>query len=292
MILAMNYDGLYRHVGDRPTEEDIERVRRFREKGGIFGIVTDRDVFTIMAIIGMFRGEYDFLVCSSGVCVIAKTSDPTAGVALSSVGVESELPVQLYCHTCHQSFLTMLYDLFSSVGMTFMTVDTPGFRGGMAMARDFAAKHAGSSEVGCGVHFWYDGGQYFIGKVGREALDSMRPFTACAAGFKNEVTAIGVCDAVERFFPGKFEVNRSGGMVFVTAKGCNREYAIRRYAEFAGVADGDIMVAGSCEADICALRAFGGIALSGSDPKVMAAAASEEESFARIMDLAMERVQG
>ena len=290
MIFAAEYDGTYRREELGPTDADVERVRRFREAGGLFGIITDRDVFQVMAVIGVFKGEFDFIVCSSGACGIVKSSDIAAGgTRLESVGVAGELPVQLYCNYCHQSLLPMLYDFFEGVGMTGMQADIPGFRGGPDMAHDYGRRFDPEKEKGCGLHFWYHGGQFFNSKVGREALDYVFPFTQCKVSFKDELLAGSARDSLMSRFPGAFNTALDGCSFAVTAAGSDRVYGIRRFAEIAGVSEDRIVAVGSSLADRDMLCAFRGIALEGSDSSVTEAAASVVTTFGEAIGSVMDR---
>lgn len=264
IVFACDYDGTYRYNTEpRPVDADIEAVRRFRAEGNVFGIVAERDVFEMMAIIGVLRSEYDFIVCSGGASAIVKTSDASAGKSLTSVGVESELPVQLYCHGLNPYIVYDAVGIAETAGATGVTIDTPGFRGGVCMAEDYARTYSPAKGVGCNVHFWY-GGQFFQKPVNRDALMFVFPISRCSVNFRCVSAAESTAKLILERYNGKVEIHPRGRGFDLTVKGMDKVYGIERVLEYLRLPADCVWSYGDGNGDIGMLRKYNGIAVSGS----------------------------
>jgi len=288
-IFVCDYDGTYRTGTNAvPEDFDFEAVREFRRGGGIFGIATERDVFEIMAIIGVFRGEYDFIVCSSGACAIVRTDNAAVGVRLGSVGVESELPTQLYCHGLSPYLVYEIAGLIGSVGADSLVVDSAGFAGGIGMAYDMKRQHEEMGGMGCNVHFW-DGGSFFQDTVGRDALKYLFPVSRVTARFKNALIADGVVAAIGYSYPDKVAIHRDGTCFDLTVPEASKVYGIRRVLEFLGEDDGGVWTFGDSHRDIGMLREYNGIAVAGSEASAAGVTKYTAKSVAEAVEIAMKR---
>jgi len=271
IILACDYDGTYRRMDAVPEPCDIDAVSAFRKNGNLFGIVTERDVFEVMAIIGIFQNEYDFIVCSSGACAIVKTNDASAGVRLESVGVEGLLPTRLYCHGLSPYLVYEITDLLDRAGVSSVTVDSSGFKGGPGMAWDFKEEFEKKGGLGCRLHFWY-GGQFFQDTVGRDALLHLFPVSRLTARFRNTLTADGAIGEIYRHYRGQVNIHRNGAAFDITVAEADKVYGIRRVLDFLRLPEENVRAFGDGFGDICMLREFDGIAVKDSAPEVIAAA--------------------
>lgn len=66
-IIACDYDGtLFREDGSGVSLEDKNAIIQFRNNGGLFGIVTGRDLINSSYVIKELDGIFDFLICSTG----------------------------------------------------------------------------------------------------------------------------------------------------------------------------------------------------------------------------------
>lgn len=64
-VLASDYDGTLR-VNQEVSETDLKALKKWREAGNAFGIVTGRSFQTITQEIKKYNIGYDFLVCNNG----------------------------------------------------------------------------------------------------------------------------------------------------------------------------------------------------------------------------------
>jgi HAD superfamily hydrolase (TIGR01484 family) len=66
-VIASDFDGtLFQENGLGIISEDFNAIKTFRDKGGLFGIVTARDLTGSKQILQMLKGYLDFFVCSGG----------------------------------------------------------------------------------------------------------------------------------------------------------------------------------------------------------------------------------
>lgn len=66
-IVASDYDGtLFQENGIGISEEDKNAICKFRTQGGLFGMVTGRDLYASVPIKKELSGMLDFLICSTG----------------------------------------------------------------------------------------------------------------------------------------------------------------------------------------------------------------------------------
>ncbi len=69
-IIACDFDGtLFQENGIGISCEDSNAIKRFRSNGGLFGIVTGRDLTASKFIIESLPSSLDFLICSTGAII-------------------------------------------------------------------------------------------------------------------------------------------------------------------------------------------------------------------------------
>jgi len=261
--LLCRYDGSYRNIEGLPTGEQVEAVRRFRRGGGVFGVITERDVFEIMAVVGGLRGEYDFIVCSSGACLIATTA-VASGQGIASVGVESAPPVQVYCHTVQPHVIRTLHGIFSSVGITYMNADIPGFMGGLGMGMDFVRDYSDEDGIGCKLHFWNDDGQLFDRYVSAEALQYVFPISQARVEFRSRMAVQTAADVALEAFGGKIKLHRESSGFRITSVAADYAAGVMEYLRLADISDAEIWTVGCRGEDVPLMERFRGIAMAGS----------------------------
>ena len=262
-VFLCRYDGAYRNIEGLPTEEQVEAVRRFRRSGGVFGVITERDVFEIMAVIGGLRGEYDFIVCSSGACLIAPTA-VASGHGIASVGVESAPPVQVYCHTVQPNVIRTLHGIFSGVGITYMNADTPGFRGGFGMGMDFARDYSDADGIGCKIHFWHEDGQFFGSYVSAEALQYVFPISQARVEFRSNMVVQTVADVARAAVGDTVKIHMDDGGFRITSPMADYACGVAEYLRLAGIDDSEVWALGYLPEDVSLMERFRGLAMTGS----------------------------
>lgn len=276
-IFGCSYEGNYTCIGNRMKDSDREALRRFRDEGNLFGIITTRDGFEAMANMGEYEEEYDFLVCSTGGCVISRMP----------LGEPLGAHTRIHTDTINPYFLTELYDLFDSVGMSGMSADV-AFRGGKAEAERFADAYDPAKNVGCLTHHWHGGGDYFYRPVNKEALSFVTPFSQCRGYFKNAVTAKGLADEICRRYNGWLRAYAEGSSVAVVPANVTKGGGLARFAEFAGVSPENVWTFGDRDEDISMLSAFHGATREGSPEKMLNAAEFVTASVREAIEIAIE----
>jgi len=278
IIFASDYEGTYHILDGHPAESEVEAVRKFRREGNLFGIVTNRDGFEAMANMGEYEEEYDFIVCSTGACTIIRLP-----VEAGKYGA----PTRIFTDTANRYFLGELYDLFISVGTSYINADVLGFRGGDGEAKRFRDEYDPALGLGCWAHYWGGGGKYYHNIVNRHALSSVTDFTQCRAVFKNSITAEGVAGEVNRRYNGWLHAYSVGNSAVVLPEGSNKALGVRRFAEFAGFSADDVWTFGDGAEDACMLSAFNGIAMKNAHPSAAAAAATTAGSVEEAIEIAL-----
>ena len=68
MILASDYDGTL-HVDEEQTLRNLEAVKKWREKGHQFGLITGRSYEMALLPIHEYHLPLDFLICNNGATI-------------------------------------------------------------------------------------------------------------------------------------------------------------------------------------------------------------------------------
>ena len=144
ILFACDYEGTYnKEPGKHPKEDEVNAIRRLRSAGHLVALVFERDGFLTMANMGEYEEEYDFILASTGGCLIARLpiDPPRYGV-----------PTRIFTDTANQYFLSELYDLFRSVGASNMLVDVLTFLGGDSEGERFQREYDPSADRLSGRH--------------------------------------------------------------------------------------------------------------------------------------------
>ena len=278
LIFACDYEGTYHLRTGHPERSEVEAVRKFRRAGNLFGIVTEMDVFEAWAGHGEYEAEFDFIICSTGAGIITRTpvGDPMGHLA-------KLLP----CDGANPYFLGELYDLFLSVGMSYMCADTPGFKSGDSEAKRCTREFDPSIGFGCYMHYWTGGGNYCHGEVNKSAFEFIQPFTQTRAVFKNSITAEGVASEINHRYSGKLRSYSVGNSAIVIPAATNKAAGITRFAKYAGIPLKNVWSFGDGTEDVCMLKEFNGIAKSDGHPAVLAATDRVASSVAEAIEIIM-----
>jgi hydroxymethylpyrimidine pyrophosphatase-like HAD family hydrolase len=254
VILACDYDGTYRHFTElMPKAEDIEAVRKFRSEGNLFGIVTERDLYEILAIMSIFRGEYDFMVCSSGACAIIKSRD-----------TGNPFPVKLYYNGINPYLVYEAVTLAESAGATGVWIDTPCFKGGMGMANAYVDEYSSEKGIPCKVHFCFDG-QFFQNIVNKDAIPFVLPISRCLLRFGSSSSAEGVRAILRQRYAGTVEIQPRDEVSFdLIPAGASKVFGVDRMLEYYGISAESVWSYGDSINDMGMLKKYKGIAVQGS----------------------------
>ncbi len=218
ILAGVDYENTYCCGGVSPDDEKVAAVAKFRRDGGIFGIVTRRNVLEAKGIEVLYRGEYDFVLCSSGSACFLKDGGFLWRDSFDRMTVEG------------------LYKLCDRRGGYGAYLDTVGCCG-MLKNTDV------SGEMGCGI-MHYDG-NFNIGRVGAAGLQLVMGVTEFTVFFPSEKLTRGVMDEIECEFGGRLVCHPFGiGGFDVVRSDRDRMSGLRRVAEYYGVSESDIRAVG------------------------------------------------
>lgn len=282
ILFACDYEGTYnREPGKHPGEIDVNAVRRLRNEGHLVALIFESDGFLAMANIGEYEEEYDFILASTGGCLVARLPvDPPRYGA----------PTRISTDTANQYFLSELYDLFRSVGAHNMYVDAITFLGGDSEGERFQREYDPASGLGCWVHYWGGGGVYRNYLVNRNALPFVSPFSQCTGFFKNSITAEGVAMEVNRRYSGWLRAYASGNTAVVVPGKTDKAEGVRRIADFAGIPYDRVWTFGNGGEDAEMLREFNGIATADGCDAVIAAAGHKAMTAAEAVEMVLDAI--
>ena len=212
----------------------------------------------------------DFVLCCSGGCLITysvpgEAASPVTGLRLAAVGERGALPVLAYRYGVQPHVLCTLHGVFAGAGMTYMNADTPGFRGGVGMGMDYLKRYSPESEgLGCKIHFWYDGSQYFDNYVSAEALRHVFPVSQARVYFSGNAVAQGAAAFAKNAFGDGIALHMDDCGFRITSPFADYVYGVRRYMHLAGIEDADVWAVGYMAEDAALMKEFCGIAIEGS----------------------------
>ena len=91
-IIAWDFDGtLFQEDGTGISQADRDAISKFRTQGGIFGIVTGRDLTACAFVLKNLPNTLDFLICSTGALIcdgmgnILSSSKSNEAIAISDI---------------------------------------------------------------------------------------------------------------------------------------------------------------------------------------------------------------
>ena len=253
ILFGSDYDGTFRRYGATPEPSDIEAVKRFREAGGIFGIVTGRTPSEMTFVIEQFSELCDFLLCATGgVCLF-----PDGTMAFISETTSEDLP-ELYrisrecgAKHCHS-------DAMSLTGFATMEELHDAFPGEGADEQYFINGYVGGRP--CNVC------------VTPEAMKYIKGFTQYTSYFEGNEGSLRTIDAINAAFPGKYKCHYLGVGFDMTPAYVNKTRGLALVADHFGIPHEDIYTAGDGWNDVDMLKAYNGISMSGTAKEIMESA--------------------
>lgn len=279
MIFACDYEDTYSiFLGQHPHEKETAAVKAFRAAGHLFGLVMERDCFEAMCNMGEYEEAYDFIVCSTGGCLVSR---------LPVKAGEFGAPERISTDVANPYYLCELYDLFASVGTSLIAIDVPRFIGGDAQRLSYG--YDPSKGAHCYAHCWGGGGDYKVYAVSRISVGSLVSFSQCRGTFKNAITAAGVADTVNRRYYGKLRAYTVGNTVTVIPLEANKARGVMRFAELAGVPADEVWTFGNGREDICMLSEFNGIAKVGTEADAAGVAKYRAETVREALEIVLGR---
>jgi len=254
LLLGSDYDGTFRRRGEYPDQADIDAAQEFRRRGNIFGVVTGRTPSELGWILEEFSNICDFLLCSTGgVCLY-----PDGSMAFSNEMTAEDLP-ELYriCRDtgavhCHSDAMSLTADYASANDLhtTF-----PG--------EDSEEKYYINSYIGGVSH------NICIAPEGMKGIGRLTQFTSYYPGSEECRASI---EKIYARFGDKYKCHYLGNGFDMTLSSSSKPDGIARVAKHFGIDDDCIYTAGDGWNDVEMLKAYNGIAMSGTGQGIMDAA--------------------
>ena len=271
MILGCDFDETYRTSDDiRP--EELDAVRRFRKAGNLFGIVTGRAVReTLMYVVPLCRGEYDFIICcTGGMCILP---DGT----------------YLFRHMHDGVTLPHIYKSARELGMVFMNFDVTDCASKISALERGAALGDGLCETSDGDVFLSgrERGEYFRHLISPDNMKYFDEYNQCTVVFRTPAyaeQAAAVLD--EKIAPYGLVTHNAHTSIDITKNTVSKSSALFEYAAAQGVPAEAVCTCGDGKNDADMLSAFNGYAMKNGDAVAIAAAGGKTvDSVASLIDM-------
>lgn len=249
-LLASDFDGTVIHWPSGTIDkEDRAAIRRFREAGNKFVIVTGRmygaatDVFDSSDFHDM-----DGFICLSG--AIAAKCDGTV----------------LYDKRADASQLSEMADFFQKTGARYMNID-----------------------VGTKSFCFNIGGDISFGfpELSADGLRSLDTFTSMNVGYYDEETAHEICKALSERFGKIITPLQNKNAIDMPPAGVNKAIAAKFAGDLFGIPNEKIYTVGDGHNDIDMIRAFNGSAMDCGPKELVDAARRSVHRVREIIDLIM-----
>ena len=251
LLLGSDYDGTFRRYGEFPEKEDVDAVQEFRRRGNIFGVVTGRTPAELAWILDKFSDVCDFLLCSTGgVCLF-----PGKDIVFSNEMGPEDLPE--------------LYRICREVGAVHCHSDAMSLTADFATAEDIHRAYPGEDTDDQFFIIGYIDGvssHVCVTPEGMKGIATLTQFTSYFPGSEECVEAIKRIDAR---FGDKYKCHYLGNGFDMTIAASSKPDGIARVAAHVGIEKDCIYTAGDGWNDVEMLKAYNGIAMSGTGRGIM-----------------------
>lgn len=222
-LLASDFDGTFIHwPGGKVDEKDREAVKRFREAGNVFAIVTGRSYWN--AIAGFDFSDFhdmDCFLCMSG----AYCAYPDEKVVYDKRVTTKRLPE--------------IIDFFKSVNGRYLSMDIGTKSYSIDIGRETPLESVISAE---------------------EAV-AFPDFTSLNAGFRSEEEAVAVVKGIKERFSDTITPLQNINCIDMPPVGMNKALGCKNAAEIFGVPEDNIYTVGDSYNDKDMIAAFHGNAM-------------------------------
>ena len=251
LLLGSDYDGTFRRYGEYPEQSDIDAAQEFRRRGNIFGIVTGRTPSELGWVLEKFPDICDFLLCATGgVCLY-----PDGSMAFSNEMTAEDLP-ELYRICCESGAVHCHSDAMR------LTAD-------YASAEDLHRAFPGEDSEGkFHINTYLDGISHNICST-VEGMSGIATLTQFTAYFHDNEESRNAIDKIYARFGDKYTCHYLGVGFDMTLSTSSKPDGIARVAEHFGIEKECIYTAGDGWNDVEMLKAYNGIAMSGTAQGIM-----------------------
>ena len=251
LLLGSDYDGTFRRRDAYPEPEDVAAVQEFRRRGNIFVIVTGRTPAEMCWALDQFADVCDFLLCSTGgVCLF-----PDKSIAFTSeFPADDLLELERICREC---------------GSVHVHTDPMTISGFDTIEQLYLA-YPGDEETGdkFQMNGYVDGFAHCCA-INHAGVKHVRGVTQFTSYFNGSEDCLRTIEAIDAAFPGKYKCHYLGNGFDMTPAGVSKTDGLARVAEHFGIKREDIYTAGDGWNDVEMLKAYNGIAMSGTAQEIM-----------------------
>ena len=219
-LLGSDYDGTLRY-GTDVMEEDIEAIRRWRDAGNLFAIVTGRSGESIRNEMEKYGLECDYLVCNNG-------------------GFVFQGDERLY-----ENYM----DTLTAVDVIYALKETPGVCS--IMVNDGMTRHKIEVDNGLEDHRYADKKP----DLSEEEVLSLPKYGQIVASCMDDDKAIELAEMINHFFGDQLQAFPNNTCVDVVAKGVNKGEGLIFAAAYAGLDEDDVYVIGDSYNDLPMIEA-------------------------------------
>lgn len=253
LMLGSDYDGTFRRRKDTPEPEDIEAVKEFRRRGNIFGIVTGRTPAEMGWILEQFGDMCDFLLCATGGLALFPdgTMEDFGSMSAEDIPELRRICAAHNCNHTHSDAMTL------TGGITTME----------ELSERFPAKEGDEYLIN-----GYVDRVVHCATVSADAIPYIGTITQFTSYFGRNEDCIAAIEEINAVFPGKYKCHYLGVGFDMTRAESNKTDGIARVAKHFGIDRDCIYTAGDGWNDVDMLKAYHGIAMSGTGQGIMDAA--------------------
>lgn len=251
LLLGSDYDGTFRRHGELPEPEDIAAVQEFRRRGNIFGVVTGRTPSELTWLLDMCGEVCDFILCATGgVCIL-----PGNKIYFSSETSAEDLPE--------------LYRICTECGAVHTHSDAMSLTDEYSTVEELQLAYAPKEGERCFYINGYVDAVPYVAEIRPEGMKGIRGFTQFTSYFGDKGDVGRAIETIDEVFPNKYKCHYLGGGFDMTPANVSKTDGLSRVADYFGIERENIYTAGDGWNDVDMLKAYNGIAMSGTGQGIM-----------------------
>lgn len=248
-VVVADYDGTVKDFFKKMRPEVVPAIRRWRDRGNVFGIATGRDLRMILLELRLHDIPVDFLITLNGAVLYDRDLR-----ILQTTSLDDSLVPRLLQHPA--GLASLHYQLLGTdIIKFFRRGDTYFPRFGIPfMAVDFESALAAT---GLGqVNFYYSTPE------------------ECAMWTK----------LLDADFPGEIKCHPNNRIVDINRPGVDKATAVADILPMLGLAGKEVFTIGDGGNDVELVREYNGFTVPNADPRVLAVAKRVYETVAEMLD--------
>ncbi|HIZ83301.1 MAG TPA: HAD family hydrolase [Firmicutes bacterium] len=252
MVLGSDYDGTLCRDG-RISEEDLAAIKRWREAGHLFGVISGRGYSSLYHEVAVRnRVPYDFLIGNNG-CVLYDA----AGNLLANMAGDGAVLVHIVP----------------------AIIEAGGFHACISLLEErIMVDYPGASDRGDVTR-----------AIRLEEVGEIRRFNQIDTRLPSEKAAADFSAMVNRLYGDAITAYQNGTCVDMVPPGVSKPEGFAKYLELQGIEPGEGITIGDNYNDIGMLEAFGGYVVDTAAPEIKARVGRVCASIADLIEMKMGR---